>query len=56
MNDELILVDLDDNEIGNGEKLWVHENDKLHRAFSIFIIDGDKVHTIPLGFGVQLKS
>lgn len=43
MNDELILVDLEDNEIGHGEKLWVHENDRLHRAFSVFMIDGDKM-------------
>lgn len=43
MNDDLILVDLDDVEIGNGEKLWVHKNGKLHRAFSVFIIDGDRI-------------
>lgn len=43
MNDTLILVDLEDNEIGVGEKLWVHKNDKLHRAFSVFVIDGDRM-------------
>lgn len=43
MNDELILVDLNDTVIGKGEKLWVHQNDKLHRAFSVFIISGNKM-------------
>lgn len=43
MNEKLILVDLEDNEIGSGEKQWVHENGKLHRAFSVFIIDGDRM-------------
>lgn len=38
-----MLVDLDDTEIGRGEKLWAHKNDKLHRAFSVFIIDGDRM-------------
>lgn len=38
MADELILVDVDDNPIGSGEKLWVHQNDRLHRAFSVFIV------------------
>lgn len=43
MSDELILVDLDDNAIGKGEKLWVHENGRLHRAFSVFIVDGSRM-------------
>jgi isopentenyl-diphosphate delta-isomerase len=43
MSDDLILVDLFDNEIGSGEKLWVHQNDILHRAFSVFIISDGKM-------------
>lgn len=39
MNDEIILVDDLDNEIGYGEKLEVHQKALLHRAFSIFIFD-----------------
>ena len=40
MSDELILVDLFDRETGSGEKLAVHRNRQLHRAFSVFIRDG----------------
>ncbi len=40
---DLILVDLDDIEIGVGEKMAVHERGQLHRAFSLFLFDGDKV-------------
>jgi len=36
---EIILVDEKDNEIGRGEKLKVHREGKLHRAFSIFIFN-----------------
>lgn len=43
MTDEIILVDSLDNEIGNGTKEEVHKLGKLHRAFSIFIIDGNKM-------------
>ncbi|MFH1359232.1 MAG: isopentenyl-diphosphate Delta-isomerase [archaeon] len=35
----IILVDENDNEIGIGEKLKVHQEAKLHRAFSIFIFN-----------------
>ncbi len=35
----LVLVDEDDNEIGYGEKMEVHVQGKLHRAFSVFLID-----------------
>lgn len=35
----LILVDNGDNEIGYGEKCFVHKNGILHRAFSVFIFD-----------------
>jgi len=37
--ENIILVDEKDNEIGIGEKLKVHQEGKLHRAFSIFIFN-----------------
>ena len=40
MSEEIILVDIFDKEIGTGEKLEVHRQKKLHRAFSLFIADG----------------
>ena len=40
---ELILVDLNDREIGSGEKMDVHRRGLLHRAFSVFLFDGDKM-------------
>ena len=40
---ELILVDLDDRETGYGEKMDVHRRGLLHRAFSVFLFDGDRV-------------
>jgi len=43
MNDELILVDIFDTPIGSGEKMVVHNNGLLHRAFSVFIYHGDKI-------------
>ena len=40
MNEQLILVDENDNEIGAMEKLAAHQNGgELHRAFSIFIFN-----------------
>lgn len=39
MNDQIILVNEQDKEIGYGEKLQVHRKELLHRAFSIFIFD-----------------
>ena len=36
---KVILVDEKDNEVGVGEKLKVHQEGKLHRAFSIFIFN-----------------
>ena len=41
MNQELILVNEYDEEIGYGEKLNVHKNAQLHRAFSIFVVNKD---------------
>jgi isopentenyl-diphosphate delta-isomerase len=37
--ERIILVDEKDSEIGTGEKLEVHEQGKLHRAFSIFVFN-----------------
>jgi len=39
MDQELILVDEQDNVVGYGNKLTVHEEGKLHRAFSIFVVN-----------------
>ena len=36
---KIILVDKKDNKLGAGEKLKVHREGKLHRAFSIFIFN-----------------
>ncbi len=41
--DDLILVDPDDREIGRGEKMDVHRRGLLHRAFSVFLFDGDRL-------------
>ncbi len=42
MPEYIILVDKNDNQIGYGEKLDVHEKALLHRAFSIFIYSPEK--------------
>lgn len=36
---EVVLVDKKDNQVGKGEKLKIHQEGKLHRAFSIFIFN-----------------
>ena len=41
--DMLILVNLDDQEIGTMNKQDVHRLGKLHRAFSVFIINENKM-------------
>lgn len=41
--DEIILVNTDDEEIGYGEKAYVHEKGLLHRAFSVFIVNNGKM-------------
>lgn len=43
MSDNLIWVDLNDNEIGCGEKLPTHQKNILHRAFSVFLYHGGKL-------------
>jgi isopentenyl-diphosphate Delta-isomerase len=40
MDEQLILVDACDRELGACEKLRAHAEGALHRAFSIFIFDG----------------
>lgn len=42
MAEQLILVDAQDRELGIGEKLQTHLEGALHRAFSIFVFDGEK--------------
>ena len=39
MNDQVIIVDKNDNEIGSKEKIETHRQGLLHRAFSIFIVN-----------------
>ncbi len=39
MEQQLILVDEQDQVIGYGEKMEVHEKAQLHRAFSIFVMN-----------------
>lgn len=39
MEDQVILVDAHDNEIGAAGKLAAHRSGSLHRAFSIFVFD-----------------
>ncbi len=39
MNEEVILVNKEDKELGAGEKLDIHRKGLLHRAFSIFIFN-----------------
>lgn len=43
MKDRLVLVNLDDEEIGWGEKLDVHQQNQLHRAFSVFLVHDGKM-------------
>lgn len=40
MEDQLILVDLFDRECGTAGKLEVHQKGWLHRAFSVFLVNG----------------
>ena len=37
MSDELILVNLNDEELGHQEKIDAHSSASLHRAFSVFL-------------------
>lgn len=40
MEEQLVLVDQNDVEVGTGEKIPVHEQGTLHRAFSVFVFNG----------------
>lgn len=40
MEPQVILVDENDNPTGSGEKMRVHREGLLHRAFSIFVFNG----------------
>ena len=40
--ENIILVDKSDNQVGQGEKMAVHREGKLHRAFSIFILNSKR--------------
>jgi isopentenyl-diphosphate Delta-isomerase len=41
MTEHVVLIDEDDAPLGEGEKLAVHREGKLHRAFSVFAFDGE---------------
>ena len=43
MDDQLILTDIFDNEIGTMSKSEAHRLGRLHRAFSVFIVSGGKM-------------
>jgi len=43
MIEKIAVIDENDNITGYEEKLTVHEKGLLHRAFSVFIINGDKM-------------
>lgn len=42
-SDELICVDIFDREIGTADKMACHVKPVLHRAFSVFIVDGNRM-------------
>jgi isopentenyl-diphosphate Delta-isomerase len=37
----IVLVDAQDRALGTAEKLEVHRSGRLHRAFSVFVLDGE---------------
>ncbi len=41
MQEEVILVDRDDREVGSAEKIKAHREGRLHRAFSIFVFNSE---------------
>ena len=43
MIENVILVDVQDNELGTMEKMKAHEEGLLHRAFSVFIFNSDAI-------------
>jgi isopentenyl-diphosphate delta-isomerase len=42
-HDQVILVDKNDQEVGLADKLQAHKDGLLHRAISVFVINGDQV-------------
>jgi isopentenyl-diphosphate delta-isomerase len=42
-SDVLVLVDLLDREVGTAGKMEAHRNGLLHRAFSVYVVDGDRM-------------
>lgn len=42
MEERVILVDMDDNEMGSMEKMEAHIKGEMHRAFSVFVFNSDK--------------
>ena len=43
MEDELILVDIFDQPVGSAGKAETHRKGLLHRAFSVFLLNGDQM-------------
>ncbi len=43
MEQDIILVNTNDHPIGSSEKLAAHKKPLLHRAFSVFLYNGDKM-------------
>lgn len=43
MEDQLIKVDIYDRETGTGGKMEIHRKGELHRAFSVFLVDGNRM-------------
>lgn len=49
--ENIIKVDIDDNQIGEVEKLEAHLTPILHRAFSVFLYNGNKILLQRRAFG-----
>ena len=43
LDDQLILVDEEDRQVGSADKLRTHREALLHRAFSVFLFDGSRM-------------
>jgi isopentenyl-diphosphate Delta-isomerase len=46
MEEKIILVDENDNEVGQEEKIKAHKENMLHRAFSVFLINSKNEHLL----------
>ena len=51
--DNVILVDENDNQVGLMPKLEAHQKGLLHRAFSVFIFNKELHNTLPVQEGKQ---